>query len=65
LHRVGSRFISLVRLAGALLERGKVVADFAARREQIRAAVTARADALGARAVMSDALLDEVTALVE
>jgi glycyl-tRNA synthetase beta chain len=51
--------------AGALLERGKVVADFAARREQIRAAVTARADALGARAVMSDALLDEVTALVE
>ncbi len=51
--------------AGALLERGKVVADFATRREQIRIAVTERATALAARAVMSDALLDEVTALVE
>jgi glycyl-tRNA synthetase beta chain len=51
--------------AGVLLERGKVIADFGARREQIRAAVSARAEALGARAVMSDALLDEVTALVE
>jgi glycyl-tRNA synthetase beta chain len=51
--------------ADALLQQGKVVADFTARREQIRAAVTARATALGARPVMSDALLDEVTALVE
>ena len=51
--------------ATALQQQGKVIADFATRREQIRAAVTARAAALGARAVMSDALLDEVTALVE
>lgn len=51
--------------ATSLQQQGKVIADFATRREQIRAAVTARASALGARAVMSDALLDEVTALVE
>ena len=48
-----------------LREQGKVIADFAERRARIREAVTARATALGGRAVMDDALLDEVTALVE
>ncbi len=46
-------------------ERGHVVADFAARRERIRAGVSAAAAALGGRALLSEALLDEVTALVE
>jgi glycyl-tRNA synthetase beta chain len=49
------------------LHRAKVVADFAARRELIRAGVTAAAAATGsgATALIPDALLDEVTALVE
>jgi glycyl-tRNA synthetase beta chain len=49
------------------LRRAKVVADFAARRELIRAGVTAAAAATGngATALIPDALLDEVTALVE
>ncbi|MEP7243460.1 MAG: glycine--tRNA ligase subunit beta [Gammaproteobacteria bacterium] len=51
--------------ARVLRERGRVIADFAERREAIRAGVTAKADEIGGRAVMSDALLDEVTALVE
>lgn len=51
--------------AKVLREQGFVLADFAERRERIREAVTARAAALGGRAVMDDALLDEVTALVE
>jgi glycyl-tRNA synthetase beta chain len=49
----------------ALLKRGFVVADFAARRERIRTQVHAVAGALKGRALMSEALLDEVTALVE
>ena len=48
-----------------LEQRGKVVADFAARRERIRAGVTSLAAAQGGTALISDALLDEVTALVE
>jgi glycyl-tRNA synthetase beta chain len=51
--------------AQVLREQGFVIADFAERRERIREAVTARATVLGGRAVMGDALLDEVTALVE
>ncbi|MHB8720722.1 MAG: glycine--tRNA ligase subunit beta [Steroidobacteraceae bacterium] len=48
------------------LRRAKVVADFAARRELIRAGVTAAAAAAdGGRALIEAALLDEVTALVE
>jgi len=48
------------------LRRAKVVADFAARRELIRAGVTAAATAAGGgRALIEAALLDEVTALVE
>jgi len=49
-----------------LLEsEGKVIADFARRREMIRAQVEAEALKLGGRAVIDDALLDEVTAMVE
>jgi len=49
------------------LRRARVVADFAIRRELIRAGVTAAAAASGpgAVALIEDALLDEVTALVE
>src|ERR1700678_3064552 len=49
------------------LRRAKVVADFGARRELIRSGVEAAAAATGegATALIEDALLDEVTALVE
>ncbi|MFO1400328.1 MAG: glycine--tRNA ligase subunit beta [Steroidobacteraceae bacterium] len=49
----------------ALLTRGKVVARFAERRERIRTQVGAAATTLAGRALIGDALLDEVTALVE
>ena len=49
-----------------LLEQdGKVVARFATRRQRILDAVTAQAAQLGGKALVSEALLDEVTALVE
>ena len=48
-----------------LREEGYVIADFDARRALILAQVERCAAALGARAVWDDALLDEVTALVE
>lgn len=48
-----------------LLKKGYVIADVEQRRERIRAGVTSIAESLGGRAVISDALLDEVTALVE
>jgi glycyl-tRNA synthetase beta chain len=51
--------------AARLEKTGKVVADFAVRRERIRSGVTALAAEHGAEAILSDALLDEVTALVE
>jgi len=47
------------------LRSAKVIADFAARREVIRAGVAAAAAADGGRALIEEALLDEVTALVE
>ncbi len=49
----------------ALEGAGKVVASFARRREIIARALQARADELGAQVRLIDALLDEVTALVE
>jgi glycyl-tRNA synthetase beta chain len=72
-HTRGHRFhapkpISLAGPASyesALARRGFVIADFAARRERIRAQVHAVAQALNGAALMSDALLDEVTALTE
>ena len=48
-----------------LRERGYVLADFALRRERIRAAVDAAAAGVDGRALIGAALLDEVTALVE
>jgi glycyl-tRNA synthetase beta chain len=47
------------------LRRAKVVADFATRRELIRAGVNAAATAGGGTALIEEPLLDEVTALVE
>ncbi len=48
-----------------LLQSAHVWADFASRRDEIRCQVEARAEALGGRARIDEALLDEVTALVE
>ncbi len=48
-----------------LRKRGRVLADIHERRETIRQGVTAAAERLGGHAVISDGLLDEVTALVE
>jgi len=48
-----------------LLRKGHVIADAAERRERIRSGVEALAQSLGGRAVIDEALLEEVTALVE
>jgi len=49
-----------------LLEtEGRVIADFATRREAVRAQVLEAGKQLGGNAVIDDALLDEVTAMVE
>jgi glycyl-tRNA synthetase beta chain len=48
-----------------LRERGRVLADFAVRRERIRAEVTAAAANASGSALLTAALLDEVTALTE
>jgi glycyl-tRNA synthetase beta chain len=49
----------------AKLRRAKVIADFGKRRETIRLGVVAAAAQVGGTALIDDALLDEVTALVE
>jgi glycyl-tRNA synthetase beta chain len=49
----------------SLRERGKVIADFGTRRALIREQVVAVGKSLGGNAVVDEALLDEVTALVE
>jgi glycyl-tRNA synthetase beta chain len=51
--------------AKTLLTRGKVIADFATRRASISAQVERLAAGLAGRAIVPEALLDEVTALVE
>lgn len=48
-----------------LLDKGHVIADFDARRERVVAQVKEAARVHGAHALMDNALLDEVTALVE
>ena len=49
-----------------LLEtEGRVIADFATRREAVRAQVLEAGEQSGGNAVIDDALLDEVTAMVE
>ena len=47
------------------LRRAKVIADFGGRRDTIRAGVREAAQAAGGTALIEEALLDEVTALVE
>jgi glycyl-tRNA synthetase beta chain len=49
----------------ARLRSAKVIADFGKRRELIRAGVAAAAGQVGGSALIEDALLDEVAALVE
>ena len=51
--------------APLLESEGHVMADFAMRREAVRAQVMEVAVGLGGRAVIDDALLDEVTGMVE
>ncbi len=51
--------------AEVLFKSGHVIAHFGERRERIREQVESAAARLGGRAVFDDALLDEVTALVE
>ena len=48
-----------------MLEPGNVVADFAKRRGLIRTAIVAEGEKLNANTVVDEALLDEVTGLVE
>lgn len=65
-HSTGAlRVASPADYETVLEKSGKVQADFAARRERIRTGVTALATQHGGRAVIGDALLDEVTSLVE
>src|SRR5271168_4495541 len=69
-HRFHSPKPIALKSAGSYesrLLKAKVIADFSKRRELIRAAVQAAAAAAapGAGALIEDALLDEVTALVE
>lgn len=51
--------------AASLENPGRVIASFARRREQVRELVNAEAARLGARVAMDEALLDEVSSLVE
>ena len=48
-----------------MLEPGNIIADFAKRRELIRSAILAEGEKLNANTVVDEALLDEVTGLVE
>ncbi|MBT8420018.1 MAG: glycine--tRNA ligase subunit beta, partial [Gammaproteobacteria bacterium] len=51
--------------AGLLYEKGQVVADFHVRKEMIREQVREAARELGGEAIITEELLEEVTALVE
>lgn len=65
-HSQGELTIAKPSEYGAvLMEQGKVIVDFAERRASIAAAVAKTAAELGGEALVEDALLDEVTALVE
>ncbi|MDX1706475.1 glycine--tRNA ligase subunit beta [Pseudidiomarina sp.] len=48
-----------------ILEKAWVIADFARRRERIQNGISALADKLGGKVIADEALIDEVTALVE
>lgn len=68
-HRFHANTELVIKNAGdyesLLLNEGKVVASFEKRREMIREQVAAEGKKLGGNAVISEDLLDEVTALVE
>jgi glycyl-tRNA synthetase beta chain len=53
------------KYAQTLLDEGHVIADPTVRRDRIRDGVTTLAESIGGHAVIEEALLDEVTALVE
>jgi glycyl-tRNA synthetase beta chain len=59
------RIASPASYLAALERRGRVLADLERRREAIRSQVTEAARSVGGEAVIVEALLDEVTALVE
>jgi glycyl-tRNA synthetase beta chain len=67
-HRFHTRKPIALRSPGsylAALEKGRVCADFEARRERIRAGVAAAAEQAGGTAMIEPGVLDEVTALTE
>jgi glycyl-tRNA synthetase beta chain len=59
------RLANPMSYAKVLHAKGRVIADIHERRETIRLGVAAAAERVGGVAVIEDALLDEVTALVE
>jgi glycyl-tRNA synthetase beta chain len=59
------RLANPMSYAKVLHAKGRVIADIHERRETIRMGVAAAAERIGGVAVIEDALLDEVTALVE
>ena len=65
-HHPASMYLAEPAAYAPLLEtEGRVMPDFAARREAIRAQVIEAAVSFGGTAVIDEALLDEVTGLVE
>jgi glycyl-tRNA synthetase beta chain len=65
-HHPHKMYIGEPKAYAPLLEtEGHVVADFAARREAVKAQVLEAGAQLGGQAVIDEALLDEVTAMVE
>ncbi len=65
-HHPAAMYLAEPAAYAPLLEtEGRVMPDFAARREAIRAQVIEAAVSFGGNAVIDDALLDEVTSLVE
>lgn len=64
-HPQPIRIASPADYAQQLADEGKVIADFAERRERVRTQAEAIAAELGGIAVIKPELLDEVTALVE
>lgn len=65
-HHPAPIYIATPQSYAPLLEtEGHVLADFAARKEAIRGEIVETARAAGGTAVIDEALLDEVTALVE
>ena len=64
-HAPGPISLSSAGAYESRLRRARVIADFSERRNLIRKEVTAAAVAAGGTALIEDALLDEVTGLVE